>query len=225
MGNQKKAQNKQKKGNRKGGGKSRPQMKMPAQPRTLNLDFVMQSTQTLTESAAGIGADYVFRLNSLYDPNSTGVGSQPVGYDQWASLFLRSVVYKGHFALEFVNGGTSALEVGYYIKSGVASALPATPNAWASQYGARTRLLGTTGRNAATFNLRYDVGRWLGVKRNKILDEEEYSESISGPAVAGNNQLLLYIFIRGVGAVGVAAVRLKQTLTAKMMEPTALALS
>lgn len=198
---------------------------MPAQPRTVDLNFVMQSVQTLTESASGIGADYVFRLNSLYDPNSTGVGSQPVGYDEWSTLFLRSVVYKGQFTLEFVNGGTSALEVGYYIKSGVASALPATPNAWASQYGAKTKMLAPTGRNVATFNLRYDVSRWLGVPFNKIMDEEEYSESSSGPAVAGNNQLLLYIFIRGIGAVGTAAARLKQNLVARMTEPTALALS
>lgn len=210
---------------RKGNRKTRPRSALSAQPRTLDLNFVMQSVQTLTESASGIGADYVFRLNSLYDPNSTGVGSQPIGYDEWSTLFLRSVVYKGQFILEFANAGTTALEVGYYIKSGVASALPATPNAWASQYGAKTRLLSTSGRNVATFNLRYDVGRWLGVQRRKILDEEEYSESSSGPAVAGNNQLLLYIFIRGIGAVGSAATRIKQTFTARMTEPTALALS
>lgn len=198
---------------------------IPAQPRFLHLDFVIQSAQILTEAAAGVGADYAFRLNSLYDSNATGVGSQPVGYDQWSALFLRSVVYRGRFTLEFVNNGANPIQVGYYIKSGISPTVPSF-NDWASQYGAKTALLATTGRNTARFNLSYSVAKWLGVSQSKIMDEEEYGESASGPAVAGNNQLLLYIWIRGFGGVaGSAALRLVQSMTAKMSEPNTLALS
>jgi hypothetical protein len=30
---------------------------------------------------------HVFRLNSLFDPDYTGVGAQPLGFDQWAALY------------------------------------------------------------------------------------------------------------------------------------------
>lgn len=38
---------------------------------------------------AGMGtiASYAFRANSLYDPNYTGTGHQPMFFDQWAALY------------------------------------------------------------------------------------------------------------------------------------------
>lgn len=210
---------------RRGGQRRRTDAPISAQPRFMHLDFAIQSAQILTESVAGGGADYAYRLNSLYDSNATGVGSQPVGYDQWSALFLRSVVYRGRFTLEFVNNGTSPIQVGYYIKSGVSPTVPSF-NDWASQYGARTALLATSGRNVAKFSLSYSVAKWLGVSKTKIMDEEEYSESASGPAIAGNNQLLLYIWVRGFGGItATTVVRLVQNMTAKMTEPNTLALS
>lgn len=35
---------------------------------------------------------YYFRANSLYDPNLTGVGHQPMYYDQWTQWYSRYVV-------------------------------------------------------------------------------------------------------------------------------------
>jgi len=41
-----------------------------------------QETVSMVPGAAGIPQIYVFRLNSLFDPNFTGVGHQPRGFDQ-----------------------------------------------------------------------------------------------------------------------------------------------
>lgn len=38
-------------------------------------------------TVAGAYGEYVFRMNSLYDPDQTGVGSQPTGFDQWATFY------------------------------------------------------------------------------------------------------------------------------------------
>lgn len=38
--------------------------------------------------------DYVWRLNSLFDPNLTGGGHQPKGFDQLAAFYQRYRVYK-----------------------------------------------------------------------------------------------------------------------------------
>lgn len=51
------------------------------------------------EAITGLGGaptqfDYQFRLNSLFDPNFTGAGHQPRGFDQLAALYGRYRVYR-----------------------------------------------------------------------------------------------------------------------------------
>lgn len=42
---------------------------------------------------AGTGAiDQIFRANSLYDPDLTGTGNQPRGFDQWSAFYARYMV-------------------------------------------------------------------------------------------------------------------------------------
>lgn len=36
--------------------------------------------------------DQVFRANSMYDPDLTGVGNQPRGFDQWSAFYARYMV-------------------------------------------------------------------------------------------------------------------------------------
>jgi len=48
---------------------------------------VLKYNQVITMvNVAGIGT-HVFRLNSLFDPDLTGTGHQPLGFDQWATLY------------------------------------------------------------------------------------------------------------------------------------------
>ncbi len=37
--------------------------------------------------AAGVVADYIFCANGLYDPNYSGTGHQPLGFDQWMTFY------------------------------------------------------------------------------------------------------------------------------------------
>lgn len=45
--------------------------------------------------------DYQFRLNSLFDPNLTGTGHQPKGFDQLAAFYSRYRVYHCRYRLTF----------------------------------------------------------------------------------------------------------------------------
>lgn len=55
--------------------------------------------QVLISNTANIFTDYQFRLNSLFDPNSTGTGHQPYGFDQLAQLYNRYRVYKVNYTI------------------------------------------------------------------------------------------------------------------------------
>lgn len=57
---------------------------------------------------SGIVTNYDYRANSLYDPDSTGVGAQPLGFDQLAALYTRYRVHGCRISVQSVNEGVSA---------------------------------------------------------------------------------------------------------------------
>lgn len=54
-----------------------------------------------------IGTTADFRLNGLFDPNITGVGHQPMGFDQWATLYNMYKVYRVDIKIKPMNNGTA----------------------------------------------------------------------------------------------------------------------
>lgn len=53
--------------------------------------------------AAGVTAVYVFAANGLYDPNITGVGHQPSGFDQYMALYNEYVVLGSTITVWYTN--------------------------------------------------------------------------------------------------------------------------
>lgn len=41
----------------------------------------------LSSGLSGAPGFYVFRMNSCYDPNKSGTGYQPTGFDQYSVLY------------------------------------------------------------------------------------------------------------------------------------------
>jgi len=68
-----------------------------------------------------------FNVNSLFDPDRTGVGHQPMGFDQWTTFYNRYLVYGVSYRLEFMNlSGTSAPYVGVVFNNDATSLAPST---------------------------------------------------------------------------------------------------
>jgi len=66
---------------------------------------------TLSGSTGGvIGVERQFGLNCMFDPNLTGVGHQPMGFDELMALYRRYRVWKVDFKLRpFGTGGAPFL--------------------------------------------------------------------------------------------------------------------
>lgn len=51
-------------------------------------------TFTLNPAVGSLVAHHFFRCNGLYDPDATGTGHQPIGFDQITTMYNRYMVYK-----------------------------------------------------------------------------------------------------------------------------------
>lgn len=61
-------------------------------PRSVSVCFRYADQVSIT-TTAGVGFQYVFRGNSLFDPDVTSSGHQPYGFDQWSAVFQRYCVF------------------------------------------------------------------------------------------------------------------------------------
>lgn len=84
----------------------------PAGANSANVDFIYTSKFGIDPATLGVVALHQFRLNSLFDPDLTGVGTQPVGFDQYAALYEKYRVYEASYKVSFYNGQTRPLIVG-----------------------------------------------------------------------------------------------------------------
>lgn len=65
----------------------------------------MKYSDTFTLQLSNNGT-YYFNLNSVFDPNRTGIGHQPYGYDQLAALYNRYRVISCSYNITAYSGGS-----------------------------------------------------------------------------------------------------------------------
>jgi len=69
-------------------------LKLNILPRSYTRTMTYAQTVTLTTGAAGVvGTEQVWLLNSCYDPDYTGVGHQPYGFDQLSGFYANYLVH------------------------------------------------------------------------------------------------------------------------------------
>lgn len=69
----------------------------------------MRYVQSYTlDPGIGTVAHQIFRANSIYDPDGTGSGHQPLGADQWATLYGKYQVIASKITLRLASQGAAA---------------------------------------------------------------------------------------------------------------------
>jgi len=158
-------------------------------------------TVTLNEAALGSGAFNAYTPSSLYDPNNTGAGHQPMYFDQICSSSGPYTQYRTYFTrakITFANFSTSAANIGWYVSpngSTPASGLQALEK----PFGDWTWLSGTNAGNAVkTFTVSIPHSRALGVTEEHLRNDDYYAGSYNS---SPSKNFFLVVYAYGAAAV------------------------
>jgi len=125
-------------------------------------------------------AAYYLCSNDVYRPDFTGgiLGPhQPYGYDQMRNFYLNATVIKAKVSVRMISGTSENAALIVFAKQQLDSADPAgqtavqwveKPNSW---------VLGgpTANRPQYTWEADFDIAKIIGVSRQKLLEEDDYS--------------------------------------------------
>jgi len=138
--------------------------------------------------ATGVKQDYFFTGNGLYDPNVTGTGHQPMGFDQMMLFYEHYCVVAAKALIQFVGTDSDFPNVvGVYVSP---DAVASTDHVKAIENGLiETRLIdneasaGGTGQRMARMEIDLDIAKIHGRRsqRDVVDDPELRGSSTANP--------------------------------------------
>lgn len=144
--------------------------------------------RTVNPGLAACGT-YVYSLNGLYDPDITGVGGQPTGFDQYMALYGKYTVLKAKVTVSVINSdATNPQLVGCNISS--ASSTSTDPNVYVRNNNQWLQTLTQFGKGTdrSSFQFEIDIAK---LTTNNIWVDDVMSGTVSTNPV---NQWYLFIW-------------------------------
>lgn len=144
---------------------------------------------------SGNAVQYVFTANGMFDPNITGTGHQPMGFDQMMSLYNQYTVYHSAITVTFHGDGLA-------IRGGVAlspdGAAITDPTLWMENGLLNSHAIVMDGTNLATqafipqIRLDCDVKKYFGRRGDKdLLDDRQ----LAGTAAANPAEQVYFAIV------------------------------
>lgn len=144
-------------------------------------------------TVSGAVATYVFRANDLFDPNFTGTGHQPMGFDQMMVFYNHFAVDKCRITVNAANTAAGSLHAGVRLD---ASSTALTSADQILEFGGVTYDV-LEAKNAygssKTFGLNADIARVQGIpRRNITTDATLRGDSATSPTEITYFHLLVW---------------------------------
>jgi hypothetical protein len=165
-------------------------------------------------TCTGSQAEYVYRLNSLFDPDQTGVGGQPDGFDQLKALYGRYRVIA--VDVEVQCAGQSANGLLAIAPSDTAGGFLSAEEIAGLRYAKAAAFTATQNAKVAA---RYHIGKLLGYS-----DEAMLGNSNVEAAISGNPSFQQYLIVAvegGTSSTQTQNIWVKLTYYARMEVPIA----
>jgi len=148
---------------------------------------------SITSSGVGTAVRHVFNLNSLYDPDRTGAGVQPMGFDQWCQLYHYFTVVGGSMKCRPIYASNVATVPVYYavhaqdtdpigtsvdVRTFLTSCPGKNPGQVWSKYGIH-RGVTEIEKEDRWRGVKWTAGGILGIKQSDVLDRTTLQGSAS----------------------------------------------
>lgn len=139
---------------------------------------------------------YVFNANSVFDPNQTGTGSQPTGFDQLMGLYYRCLVLGCKIKIKLANQATVAFYMSVVPTVGSSTSFPTGYNdAVRLPYAKSICVGGIAGSNVKYLSSYVNCGKFVGNPKSYRAETNYYNTSASGPLSGQSGQTTDY-FVR-----------------------------
>jgi hypothetical protein len=165
----------------------------------------------ITTAGVGVPSLQSFRMNSIFDPDLTGVGHQPLGHDEFTPFYTKYTVTGIRYAVTYSNQSTTDY-------ADVAVCLRPNTNGYGtmstvleSSYVQRA-VLGPEGgaNNIRTIRGTCTVAKIRGVPTQKVINENEYSAQIGANPVL---QPTLQIYVENQNTAAAITVNVRTDIT------------
>lgn len=169
-------------------------------PDRLPVKMKYSAPYTLT-SASTVPSLQVMRLSSLYDPDFTGTGNQPLGRDQWAAFYKTYRTYFVKYSITFINTSTTEQAFCAVIPKNTSSGIASIDLICEKPYSKHTFLgIEGSGKNVRTIHGTASARKALGMSKLEYNSEkatsadfganpgtEAYLHVYAGPAFGSNS--------------------------------------
>jgi hypothetical protein len=120
----------------------------------------------------------------LHDPDKTGVGHQPLGYDNWSAFYSNYVVAASTLTVEAAQSSTTGAVVGVYLSQ--ANGITGTSWVELAEQGAGVHQMLNVGAGCPNvkYRMRYDAKKRFNLK--DILDNEDRLGAAFGTSPSGS---------------------------------------
>lgn len=159
-------------------------------------------TLVLTSNTGTI-SHYKFGLNTLYDPNTTGTGHQPMMFDQMMQVYNHFTVIASKITVRFIPYEANTIPTGICLSQDDDNTI--TPTSWSSfqeQSKAKTLILGSDGGSGKTLTMGWSAKKTYG---GSVLANNLLRGNVAADPTEKSFALISLVAADNVSTVSVAA--------------------
>lgn len=172
--------------------------------------------RTLTEAVINTAVTYTYSLNGPYDPNITGAGVQPVGFDPWMTMYTNFRVDQVRVEITFMNTSANNAWVGM-IPSRY-NALPSTLLAWQVDPCGSTKMLGSNQGNLGVVRIVRNIYPWQVLQMSRQAYENS-SDFWGSAAINPSIQVYGMLFAAGMTTAAVVDTNIRISYKMSLFNP------